>query len=112
MGTNESKTSLSEDEMLHSQSQKPKEEIRFWYEHFIQQCPSGKMDRNKFVEYYKLFKKDQNNIELITDRCFEAFDSDKNGFVDFREFLVAYATTSGGIFFYNFIKFSNLYNYF
>ena len=46
-----------------------------------------------------IVKKDQNNIELITDRCFEAFDSDKNGFVDFREFLVAYATTSGGIFF-------------
>lgn len=98
MGNKNVKTVLTEDdlEMIHKQSQKPKEEIVFWYDHFIKECPSGKMDRSKFVEYYTLFKKDQKNIELIADRCFEAFDSDKNGFVDFREFLIAYAATSGG----------------
>lgn len=97
MGTNFSKKDLTEEdlEMLQKQSQKPKEEILFWYEHFIKECPSGKMDQPKFVEYYTLFNKEQKNIDLIAERCFEAFDTDKNGFVDFREFLLAYAATSG-----------------
>ena len=99
MGSNTSKIELNPEdlEMLSKQSQKPKEEIIFWYDHFIKECPSGKMNRAKFVEYYTLFKKDQKNIELIADRCFEAFDIDKNGFVDFREFLIAYAATSSGV---------------
>ena len=43
------------------------------------------MDKAKFKEYYALFKKDQKNIDLIAERCFDAFDTDGNGFVDFRE---------------------------
>lgn len=84
MGSSISKNTLNEDdlEMLHKLSQKPKEEITFWYEHFIKECPTGKLDRDRFVEYYKLFRKNE-NVEDIAKHCFCAFDFDKNGFVDF-----------------------------
>ena len=96
MGNKISKNNLTEEdlEMLHKLSGKPKEEITFWFEHFIKECPTGKLDREKFVEYYKLFRKNE-NVEEIALRCFYAFDADKNDYVDFGEFLIAYAATSG-----------------
>ena len=96
MGTKISKNYLTEEDldMLNKLSQKPKDEITFWFDHFIKECPTGKLDQKKFVEYYKLFRKKE-NVEDIALRCFSAFDADKNGFVDFGEFLIAYAATSG-----------------
>lgn len=92
-----SKNTLTEKdlEILHSISKKPKEEIMFWYEHFINECPSGKLDKDKFVEYYKLFRKNE-DVEEVAKHCFWAFDTDKNGYVDFGEFLVAYVATNTG----------------
>ena len=78
MGLHASKCSLTANdlEMLHMQSHMSKEEILVWHEDFIQQCPSGKMDKKAFLKYYEKFKKDfcQNNIAEIADRCFAAFD--------------------------------------
>jgi len=86
---------LTEDDLniLEAKSKMPKEEIILWYEHFIRECPSSKMDKNKFTEYYSMFVKKE-NIEQITDRVFSAFDTDKNGTIDFTEFLAAYVITS------------------
>jgi Ca2+-binding EF-hand superfamily protein len=89
MGGNiSSKPNLTEKdlEMLHAISKKPKEEIVFWYEHFIKECPSGKLDRERFIDFYKLFKKNEKNVEDLAELCFLAFDSDNNGYVDFNEF--------------------------
>ena len=52
------------------------------------------MDKEHFVEFYKLFRKND-NVEAIAQRCFAAFDADRDGYVDLGEFLVAYAATSG-----------------
>lgn len=95
MGSSISKNSLTEKdlEILHNLSHKPKEEIVFWYEHFIKECPSGKLDKDKFVEYYKLFRKNE-DVEEIARHCFNAFDMDKNGYVDFGEFLISYVATN------------------
>lgn len=95
MGESASKLTESDLEMLHRISKKPKEEILFWYEHFLKECPTGKLDKQKFVEFYKLFRKNEKNVEEIAELCFYAFDNDKNGYVDFSEFLIAYATTNG-----------------
>jgi Ca2+-binding EF-hand superfamily protein len=96
MGLNISKKSLTDDdlEMLQKLSKMPKEEIVFWYDHFKLNCPSGKLNKEQFVEYYKLFRKNE-NVEEIAKHCFSAFDLDKNGFVDFGEFLIAYVATTG-----------------
>jgi Ca2+-binding EF-hand superfamily protein len=97
MGSTVSKNTLDEKdlEILQSLSKKPKEEIMFWYEHFMQECPSGKLDQEKFVEYYKQFRKNE-NVEDMARHAFRAFDSDKNGYVDFGEFLIAYVATNTG----------------
>jgi Ca2+-binding EF-hand superfamily protein len=86
MGLQLTKNTLNETDldMLHTQSKMPKAEIILWHEHFIKQCPNGKMDKKTFLEYYQKFKKDV-NVEEIVDRCFEAFDADKNGYVEFNE---------------------------
>ena len=88
MGSQISKNTLNETdlELLVELSKKPKEEIIFWYEHFIKECPSGKMNKSQFVEYYKLFRKNE-NVEEVAKHCFLAFDFDKNGYVDFGEFF-------------------------
>ena len=95
MGPSISKSRLTEQDLdiLTKLSKKPKEEIVFWYEHFIKECPSGKLNREKFVEYYKMFRKKE-NVEDIAKHCFMAFDIDKNGYVDFGEFLIAYVATN------------------
>lgn len=55
MGDKISKNILTEDDLnlLQSLSGKPREEILFWYDHFMQECPTGKM--NKGLNYYWLF---------------------------------------------------------
>jgi Ca2+-binding EF-hand superfamily protein len=59
---------------------------------------TGKLNEEQFIRYYKLFRKDE-NVEKIAKHCFNAFDLDKNNYVDFGEFLISYvATTSTGKF--------------
>jgi Ca2+-binding EF-hand superfamily protein len=81
-------------EILSKTSNKTPEEVQYWYEHFIKECPSGKLDMDQFCEFYKSFRKNE-NVEDVARHCFNAFDLDKNNYIDFGEFLIAYiATTS------------------
>lgn len=95
MGEVLGKIELTEEDlnMLQAKSNMQKEEITLWHEHFIRECPTGKMDKKKFTEYYGKFVK-KKDIEEITDRVFSAFDTDKNGTIEFTEFLVAYVITN------------------
>lgn len=97
MGDRISKNTLTNDDLtlLHNLSGKPKDEILFWYDHFITECPSGKLDKEKFVKYYKSFRKSE-IVDEMAQHCFSAFDFDKNGYVDFGEFLIAYVATTNG----------------
>ena len=44
---------------------------------------------------YKLFFP-SGNAEQFCDHVFRTFDTDKNGYIDFREFLLAIDVTSAG----------------
>ena len=44
---------------------------------------------------YKLFFP-SGNAEQFCDHVFRTFDTDKNGFIDFKEFLLAIDVTSAG----------------
>lgn len=76
MGEGMSKSSLNESdlEILHKVSKKPKEEIKFWFEHFLSECPSGKLDREQFVKYYSSFRKNE-KADDIAKHAFNAFDA-------------------------------------
>lgn len=89
--------------------------IKSWYKEFLLFCPKGKMvkfffiffyvlyfcflkDRKQFYKFYKSLrgKLEDSNLYKIIDYLFTSFDKNSDGFLDFSEFLIAYAATSKG----------------
>jgi len=69
------------------------EEIREWHEKFLADCPHGYMTKKQFVQMYRqLFPK--GDAERFAKHVYRAFDVDKSGFVDFREFITGLRMTS------------------
>merc|ERR1711936_694234 len=69
--------------------------INEWYKGFKQDCPDGHLDSMSFMKIYsKCFP--TGNAGEFCDHVFRTFDTDKNGFIDFKEFLLAIDVTSSG----------------
>ncbi|CAF0921322.1 unnamed protein product [Rotaria sp. Silwood1] len=68
------------------------EQIREWHESFIRDYPSGKLDQKQFIEVYRKFYP-QGKASNFCSLAFKAFDRNKNGFLDFNEFLTAIVLT-------------------
>ena len=65
------------------------------YKGFISDCPQGRLNANAFMKIYsKCFP--SGNAKEFCDHVFRTFDSDKNGYIDFKEFLLAIDVTSSG----------------
>ncbi|XP_013791421.1 neuronal calcium sensor 2-like [Limulus polyphemus] len=60
-----------------------------------QDCPNGKLTKDKFVDLYKMFFA-WGQPEKFCEHVFRTFDMDGNGYIDFKEFLLALAITSEG----------------
>ena len=58
-------------------------------------CPSGQFDRTEFARIYKQFFPFGDPAPLA-DYVFNVFDENKNGFIDFKEFICALSVTSRG----------------
>jgi Ca2+-binding EF-hand superfamily protein len=97
MGANVSRNALNEKDLdvLQQLSEKSVEEIRAWHDRISRECLNGKLDKKQFVKYYKLLSNNTVNVEQIAEQCFLAFDAQNTGWVDFREFLLAYVSTTG-----------------
>ena len=66
-----------------------------FYKGFLSDCPQGKLSAGSFMKIYsKCFP--AGNAKEFCDHVFRTFDSDKNGFIDFKEFLLAIDVTSSG----------------
>jgi len=95
MGKNQSKLSKEDKDLLHRETGMDKTDIEEWYEGFKRDCPSGELDKAKFVAMYsKMFPR--GNAETFAENIFRTFDTNKNGTVDFREFMLALHVTSKG----------------
>lgn len=70
-------------------------DIRDLYKTFIEDCPHGKLTPVKFQQMYSLFFP-TGNVEQFSDYVFRSFDIDHDGFIDFREFMLAIGVTSSG----------------
>ena len=71
------------------------DQITEWYRGFKQDCPEGRLTPNAFLAIYsKCFPKI--NAKKFCEHVFRTFDTDKNGFIDFKEFLLAIDVTSSG----------------
>ena len=69
--------------------------IKEMYKRFTEDCPNGRLTPEKFIDVYKTFFW-IGYAEQYCDHVFRTFDTDKNGFIDFKEFLLAVYVTSDG----------------
>merc|ERR1712215_404960 len=97
MGAKNSKDRLGKEDLdfLKTNTHYDEETIQEWYRGFKQDCPDGKLDPTAFMKIYsKCFP--TGNAGEFCDHVFRTFDVDKNGFIDFKEFLLAIDVTSSG----------------
>ena len=97
MGNRSSREKLSKEDLdfLRANTSYDESTITEWYRGFRTDCPDGRLDPTSFMKIYsKCFP--QGNAEEFCDHVFRTFDSDKNGFIDFKEFLLAIDVTSTG----------------
>ena len=65
------------------------------YKSFRKDCPNGALTQDKMTDIYKkLFPRGK--AENFCRHAFRAFDADKNGSIDFKEFLYAIHIASAG----------------
>ncbi|CAF1552759.1 unnamed protein product [Adineta steineri] len=98
-GSKKSRASLEltpkEIAMLKANTKFTEKEIREWHAGFLRDCPSGKLDKKKFVDVYKQFYP-QGKADSFCKYAFNTFDANNDGTIDFDEFLLAIAATSQG----------------
>ncbi|XP_051520624.1 visinin-like [Myxocyprinus asiaticus] len=70
-------------------------EITQWYENFQKQCPSGRITLNQFEEIYSRFFPDS-DAKTYAQHVFRSFDTNDDGTLDFKEYIVALHMTSSG----------------
>lgn len=97
MGGSGSKTKLSKSdlEFLKKHTSYDEPTIREWHRGFKQDCPDGRLTPGIFTEMYKAFFP-HGNAEEFCKHVFRLFDADQNGYIDFKEFLLAINVTSSG----------------
>ncbi|CAF1160609.1 unnamed protein product [Adineta ricciae] len=69
--------------------------IRDWHASFIRDCPTGRLDKKKFVEVYQQFYP-TGKPDKYCKYAFETFDANNDGSIDFEEFLLAIAASGQG----------------
>ena len=69
--------------------------IKEFHKSFMENCPTGQLTRDKFIDLYKLFIR-TGNAEQYCEHVFRTFDIDQNGVIEFDEFLLAMHFNSAG----------------
>ncbi|KAL6461232.1 hypothetical protein MHYP_G00311980 [Metynnis hypsauchen] len=70
-------------------------EITQWYENFQKQCPSGRITLTQFEEIYSRFFPNS-DAKTYAQHVFRSFDTNDDGTLDFKEYIVALHMTSSG----------------
>ena len=97
MGANSSHAGLSREDLdfLLSHTAYNEATITGYYEGFMTDCPAGKLSPSTFCQMYsKCFP--AGNAKEFCDHVFRTFDTDKNGVIDFKEFLLAIDVNCSG----------------
>lgn len=69
--------------------------FRSWYKGFVKDCPDGNLQRAKVLEVCGQILPIE-GAESFVDQIFRIFDKDGNGFIDFKEFMMAIDMTKAG----------------
>ncbi|TPX50259.1 hypothetical protein SeLEV6574_g01007 [Synchytrium endobioticum] len=95
MGKSSSKLTPEQLNELSRQTYFDRKELQQWYRGFIQDCPTGQLDRTEFQRIYKQFFP-FGDSSAFAEYVFNVFDENSNGVIDFREFIIALSITSRG----------------
>ncbi|XP_064359650.1 recoverin isoform X2 [Dromaius novaehollandiae] len=71
------------------------EELCKWYESFQKQCPDGRISRGEFEKIYANFFPNS-DPQVYARHVFRSFDTNDDGTLDFREYIIALHLTSSG----------------
>jgi Ca2+-binding EF-hand superfamily protein len=69
--------------------------FRGWYKGFRADCPDGNLHKSKILEIYNMILPNGDS-SVFVDQIFRIFDKDGNGYIDFKEFMLATDMTKTG----------------
>lgn len=70
-------------------------ELSQWYENFQKQCPTGRISPDEFEKIYDRFFPDS-EAKSYAQHVFRSFDTNDDGTLDFKEYIIALHMTSTG----------------
>lgn len=82
-------------EDLKTSTRYSEEELCRWYESFQRQCPDGRISRAEFEKIYGTFFPNS-DPKGYARHVFRSFDTNDDGTLDFREYIIALHLTSSG----------------
>ena len=93
-------------EFLRKHTNYDEDTIQRMYGEFKNNCPKRRLSPKNFASVYNLFFPDNEmqrnfgnyqtgNVDQFCDYVFKAFDTDKNGYIDVKEFFMACSFTAG-----------------
>ncbi|KAI9515207.1 hypothetical protein NQZ68_026949 [Dissostichus eleginoides] len=82
-------------EELKSNTKYSEAELCTWYQTFLKECPGGKISKQQFEGIYASFFPNADPSKYA-QHVFRSFDTNADGTLDFKEYIVALHLTSGG----------------
>ncbi|KAL2101661.1 hypothetical protein ACEWY4_003422 [Coilia grayii] len=70
-------------------------ELCTWYQSFLKECPCGRISKERFEGIYAGFFPDGDSTDYAR-HVFRSFDTNADGTLDFKEYIVALHLTSSG----------------
>ncbi|XP_071779929.1 visinin-like [Centroberyx gerrardi] len=70
-------------------------EIVQWYDNFKRQCPTGRISKEEFQSIYSKFFP-ESDAHTYAQHVFRSFDTNDDGTLDFKEYIIALHMTSTG----------------